>query len=45
VSPTQCIILECLAAVHDPEVIDELDVTWLAMDGDRVLESNEVDRI
>ena len=34
VSTIQFIVLERLAAVHDPEVVDELDVAWLAMDGD-----------
>jgi hypothetical protein len=45
VSAIQSIVLEFLAAVHDPKVIDELDVAWLAMDGDRVLERDEVDCI
>jgi hypothetical protein len=45
VSAIQFIVLECLAAVHDPKVVDELDVAWLAADGDRVLERDEVDCI
>lgn len=45
VSAIQFTVLECLAAVHDPKVVDELDVTWLTMDGDRVLERDEMDCI
>lgn len=44
-SAIQFTILECLAAVHDPKVVDELDVAWLTMNGDRVFERDEVDRI
>lgn len=41
----QFVILKWLAAVDNTEVVDELHVAWLAVDGDRVLECNEVDCI
>jgi hypothetical protein len=43
VSAVLVVVLECLTAVYDPEIVDELDVPWLAMNGDRVFEGDEVD--
>ncbi len=45
VTAIQFTVLEWLAAVHDPEVVDDLDVAWPGTDGDRMLERDEVDRI
>jgi hypothetical protein len=44
-SAIQLIVLECFATVHDPQVVDEMNVAWPTMDGDGVLERDEVNCI